>query len=119
MAWVTIIYPSYDYYGISSSDWWLGREGFPYSPTTHQPLELLVPSAWEGLWVGQSSGWFCPTQFSAVGGLLGLRALQCPGSRNWASEFSRGSPVQVPTWPGMSLAIAVFPELNCLNVLEC
>lgn len=50
----------------------LAEKAFPTLPTTHQPLELLMPSAWEGLWVCQSSGWLCPIQFSTVGGLLRL-----------------------------------------------
>lgn len=76
MALVTIIYPSYDYYGISSSDWWLGREGPSLLlSTTHQPLELLVPSAWEGCGCAKVVGGFDRYSFFfAMGGLLRVSA---------------------------------------------
>lgn len=97
----------------------LAGKAFPALPTTHQPLELLVPSAWEGLWVCQSSGWLCLIQVSAVGGRLRLRAPQCPGSQNRASEFSRGALSKYPLGLGCPLPLQPSLELNCLNVLEC
>lgn len=83
----------------------LAGKAFPVLSTTHQPLELLVPSAWEGLWVCQSSGWLCPLQFSAMGGLLRVSASQGPRSQDQTSELDRGPPVKVPPCPGMPLAL--------------
>lgn len=85
----------------------LAGQAFPVLSTTHQPLELLVLSAWEGLWVCRSSGWLCPICFSAMGGLLRVSTSQGPGSQDQTSELSRG-PVKVyplglgcplPLWP--------------------
>lgn len=77
---MTSIYPSYDYYGISSSDWWLGREGG--SPS--------YPSAFRTVGAVCLGG---PVYAKVVGGsarysfLLWVRFLecqppQCLGSQN-------------------------------------
>lgn len=105
---MAIIYSGYDYSGVSSSDWWLVKEG---SSSPNQPLAVRI--AIGASLPGRACG--CAKE---VGGFV-----HC-GYLLWASQSARfphphgnalgsshrllsGGPAKVPRWPGMPHALVV------------
>lgn len=104
--WLAIIYSGYDYSGISSSDWWLGplssnRPSVFRIIGAHLPVRACgcareVALFYYGylLWASQPATPRLPPPGSAQG----------PSNR--LLSMYPGGPAEIPTWPGMPLALA-------------